>query len=151
THLSKIPPEAVKEFRDHLTLEVLLKENGGKPLTTTKDAEDLLRLAAMKALNQLGLKATVTILEFTCGACHAVDEYTAYLTPARVAVLGGAVKGEVVGVGVKLARLGDKLYVVDVLEDSPAADKVGPMNRPALMKNDQLLAIDKKSVAGLSA
>jgi carboxyl-terminal processing protease len=63
--------------------------------------------------------------------------------------LTGATRGEVVGIGVKLARRGDKLFIVDVLEDSPASDKVGPMDTPALLRNDQLIAIGGKSVAGL--
>jgi carboxyl-terminal processing protease len=149
-HLADQSPEAIKEFLDALTMQYLLKERGGKPITSHQDAEDLVRRVSMLALNRLRLKATTTILEFTCGACHAVDEYTMYLTPGQLSELTREVKGEVVGIGVKLARVDDKLFIVDVLDDSPASDKVGPMETPALLKSDQLLAIDKKSVAGLS-
>ncbi len=144
-HLNGVKPEDVRDFRDQLNLETLLQENGGKPLTTLQDSRDLLRVVAIKALKKLRLSATLTVMEFTCGACHAIDDYTMYLTPGQLRDLTSALKGEVVGIGVRLGRQGDKLMILDVIDGGPAADA-----DTQVFKGEFVLSIDRKAVAELA-
>src|SRR5262249_43826193 len=62
----------------------------------------------------------VVILEFACGACCNLDEYTALLTPAEFAEVCASLKGEVVGVGLEVGTVGQVLRVTQVLAGGPA-------------------------------
>jgi carboxyl-terminal processing protease len=98
-----------------------------------------LALATEKAL---GLKPAAVILELTCGACAALDEYTTYLTPGQFNELDAAWKGKFVGVGVELSAEGGKLLVAQVVPGSSAqlrGVKVG----------DRVLRIAGKTIADL--
>jgi len=140
-HLSNQKPDTIKKFRNQLH-----KDWGNLPIPTHAHAVHLVREVAMKTLHELHLNATITVMEFTCGACHGLDDYTTYLTPGQLSEWSNVFKGESVSVGLKLAQRGDKLVIVEVLEDSPAAETM-----PRLSKNDLVVAIDKKATQGLAA
>jgi hypothetical protein len=53
-----------------------------RPLKTPKEARLCAATIARSAFQQLGIKPNLALLEFICGACNSLDEYSAYLTPA---------------------------------------------------------------------
>ena len=42
------------------------------------------------------------LLEFTCGACDALDDFTSYLTPDKLEDLYAMIDGNFVGLGIEL-------------------------------------------------
>src|SRR5207244_10241696 len=81
------------------------------------------------------INATSIVMEFLCGACHAVDEYTFYLTPRQLRELSDALKGRYVGIGVRLKADDNKLMIGEVLADRTDADAM-----PALAKHATLMS-----------
>ena len=51
---------------------------------TRAQAAQHVREVALAAQNLLQLNGSVVVMEFACGACHALDEYTLYLTPNQL-------------------------------------------------------------------
>src|SRR5262249_44269648 len=116
-HLVGMPPEKVRGFVDQLD------QWPQREIRNRREARDQARGLGMAALEQLGVNPTAVILELTCGACNALDEYTAYLTPAQLVCLQAALTGEAVGVGVEVGVVDGKLLVTAVVAGSPAAEK----------------------------
>jgi len=98
--------------------------------------------AARKA--PLRLRPAVVVLEFTCGACNSLDEYTAYLTPGYLSEVQASLKGNFLGIGVELEVIDQRLFIAQVLPNSPAAQN-------GLKPRDRILRIDRKLVEDLSA
>ena len=84
------------------------------------------------------VRVVVFALEFACGACNALDDYTLYLTPFHL----NAARGKYVGVGVDLAITGQNLEIARVYPNSPAAES-------GLQPGDRVLQIDAQSVEKL--
>jgi carboxyl-terminal processing protease len=137
-HLRGKTPKDTHEFRKQL------HETWGSRMTLTRaQAVEQVREVAMKALRTLNLSATTVVMEFTCGACHGLDDYTVYLTPGQLRVLSEALRGEVVGVGLKLEIRERRLVVAEVVMGSPAGEQL-------LAVDDHILSIDKKATADLT-
>jgi carboxyl-terminal processing protease len=132
-------PGEVEAFRNYLRAAW-----GGKAARNAQQVVHLAREVAIEALTQLNLNATTVVMELTCGACYALDDYTMYLTPAQLRDLCDSLKGESVGVGLRLAGQDGKLVIAEVLPGSPAAEAT-----PALHKDEIVAAIDHKPAAGL--
>jgi carboxyl-terminal processing protease len=96
-HLNGLRPEQTREFRAYLE-----KTFGPITILTRDQALEAVREVAMKSLTTFKLNATTTVMEFVCGACHAVDEYSFYLTPNQLKDLYETWTGEYVGVGIRL-------------------------------------------------
>lgn len=101
------------------------------------------RELALAGHELLGMRPTVVVMELTCGACSALDEYTAYLTPNQIRDLCESLKGRTLGVGLTLTQRGGKIVVVDVQPLSPAADM-------KIDINDHIVSIDKKATMQMS-
>ncbi len=138
-YLADVPDEAIQSF----LLRLSTWAHPGE--LTRQQAQDQVREVAMAALQTLNLPATTTVMEFTCGACYAFDEYTVYLTPAELRELCDSIKGRYVGVGIRLALQDNRLIVSEVTPDSPAAEIM-----PPLAKDDQIVSVDRKTTAGMS-
>jgi carboxyl-terminal processing protease len=87
----------------------------------------------------LGIKPTPVLVEFICGACNALDEYTGYLSPRRLAEAEVDLNGKFVGIGIDVAvrdnGMGGKVLVVArVYANSPAVKELAP--------DDVILSID---------
>jgi len=132
-HLPAVRPGDIREFQ-----RLLKKTWGSQPDLGRDDAKKQVREVALAASSLLQLNVTTAIMEFTCGACYALDDYTAYLTPTELRVLCDSLKGEVGGVGLALARGDGKLLIVDIQPLGPAAEVM-----PSLL-NAQVISIDKK-------
>jgi len=136
-HIEKTHKDKVTAFRK--SLHDHWKK---KAVTSIPQAVSLVHAVATEARQKLNLKMVASIMEFTCGSCYAVDDYTMYLTPTELRGLCNTLKGEAVGVGLKLGLKGDKMVITDVAPDSPAKDLKIPLAR-----FDQVLSIDGKSTA----
>ncbi len=82
------------------------------------------------AREAIGMASTPVLLEFTCGACDALDDFTSYLTPDKLEDLYAMIDGNFVGLGVELKIDKEGLLLVGVLRGGPAWDaglKVGEM------------------------
>jgi carboxyl-terminal processing protease len=99
------------------------------------DAREQVRAAALAGLDGLGLNPAIAVMEFAYGACNGLDEYTLLLTPAQFSYLQASLRGEFVGVGIKVALVEQKLVITSVVPNSPAGEK-------GLRPNDRLTRVD---------
>jgi len=87
----------------------------------------------------LGLKPTAVLVEFVSGACNALDEYTGYLSPTRLAQIEADLNGKFVGIGIDVAvvtiKESKQLVITRVYPESPA-------HKEALMAGQIILSID---------
>jgi carboxyl-terminal processing protease len=134
-------PESIAAFRDFLR-----KFAGSvEPLSREKALEQL-RNVALAAATKLELSSSVVVMEFACGACAALDDYTLYLTPHQLRELCDSLRGTFAGVGLALKMNGAKVAISEVMPFTPA----GEIDNPALMKDDQVVSIDGKPTAQMT-
>ncbi len=94
-----------------------------KPLANRREARDALVEVCELARSLLGLSSGPVVMEYVFGGCHALDDYSSFLTPDRLDDLYGNIEGEFVGLGIEMkAELGKGLLLVDVLPESPASE-----------------------------
>ena len=74
------------------------------------------------------MASTPVLLEFTCGACDALDDFTSYLTPDKLEDLYAMIDGNFVGLGVELKINTEGLLLVGVIRGGPAGKRA---SRPA--------------------
>ena len=87
------------------------------------DRSSAIRLALASseaARNAIGMASTPILLEFTCGACDALDDFTSYLTPDKLEDLYAMIDGNFVGLGVELKINKEGLLLVGVIRGGPA-------------------------------
>lgn len=108
-------PDAVRDFRTQLTTYAA-ERNPRKAREAAHEAG----LLAQSAEETLGVLPVVVVLELTCGACAALDEFTFYLTPGRFTELNNSLKGEMIGIGIEVVVGNRKLMISQVLPGSPA-------------------------------
>ncbi len=72
------------------------------------------------ARQSIGMTSTPVFLEFTCGACDALDDFTSYLTPDKLDDLYAMIDGNFVGLGVELKTDKEGLRLVGVIRGGPA-------------------------------
>jgi carboxyl-terminal processing protease len=136
-HLALVKPEAIDGFRAQFE-----RWRAKKPLTE-QEARDQVLDIAFTARRVLGLEPAVAILEFACGACNGLDEYTTYLTPGQLLDARSAARGELAGIGIQVAVIDRKLYISYVYPDSSAFEQ-------RLQPGDQITQIDRRPVDQLS-
>ena len=95
------------------------------------------------ARKALAIVETAVILEFTYGACDALDDYSSYLTPDKLDDLYAMIDGNFVGLGIELKLDGDVLKLVGVIKGGPAHDA-------GLKLGDQLTHVAGAPIQGLS-
>jgi carboxyl-terminal processing protease len=122
-----LPPEASPGAL--VALKAQLDDLRAKP-PALKDPADTRREleSVLLAARGLGLKPTAVLVEFIAGACNALDEYTGYLSPTRLADIEADLGGKFVGIGIDVAVVtnakGEKQLVIShVYPDSPASRK----------------------------
>ena len=89
------------------------------------------------------MSSTPVLLEFTCGACDALDDFTSYLTPDKLEDLYAMIDGNFVGLGIELKLDKEGLRLVGVIRGGPAWEagiKVG----------DQIVKIGGHPIKGLN-
>ena len=68
----------------------------------------------------IGMASTPVLLEFTCGACDALDDFTSYLTPDKLEDLYAMIDGNFVGLGIELKLDKQGLRLIGVIRGGPA-------------------------------
>jgi len=138
-HLPGTKLEVVRAFQEELR-----SYWNNQRVSRPRDAQDQALLVAWSAEEQLGLRKTVVLFEFICGACSGLDEYTYYLTPRELEELNASWAGRLLGVGLQVGTVDHKLIITRVLPGS-SAQALG------LKIGDQITRIGSESAANLSA
>lgn len=139
--LCGIKSDLVDEFRTKLG------EFAERKLETPDEAREEV-LGVVRTARQAGLisrsplAAAALALEFACGACNALDEYTLFLTPGHFSDVQATLRGRFVGIGIDLAVVDQKVEVARVYPRSPASEA-------GLLPHDRILRIDGQPAAGL--
>ena len=99
TNVGTAAPERVAWLRDQLRGRCAgqlcgARPDGGHPGRPSPPATSPARPSAWRP--------TPVMLEFTCGACDALDDYTSYLTPDKLDDLYAMIDGNFVGLGIEL-------------------------------------------------
>jgi carboxyl-terminal processing protease len=140
-YLPAVKPHEIRVFRNFLKKTWLSEAK-----LTRSQALKQLRDVALAAQNVLQLNCNVVLMEFACGACYALDDYTLYLTPNQLRELCDSLRGEYAGVGLTFRVNDNKLVINEIIPYSPA----GEVNNPPLAKDDQVVSIDKKPSAQMT-
>ncbi len=124
-YLPAVKPGVIQAFRDFMKKTWAVEEK-----LTKSEVVKQLRELALAAQSALQLSSNVVLMEFACGACHALDDYTLYLTPNQLRELCDSLRGEFVpsvGFQMKTSSLG-YVYIsrfqettVQEMEDALAA------------------------------
>jgi carboxyl-terminal processing protease len=143
-YLPGAAPDALEAFK------AKLNEWRGRKIASPSDAR-IQALAVARTARELGLVprprpafVAVLSLEFACGACNGLDEYTFFLTPSSFGDAQATLDGRMVSVGIDLTQGEQKLSVLRVYPRSPAQEA-------GLLRYDRVLRIDRKSVEDLPA
>jgi len=140
-HLGGLSPDQTQPLRG-----MLQAHYGGTRTMTFGDAVETVREVAMKSKNHFpDINPTMVVMEFLCGACLALDDYTVYLTPRQLRELCATLKGQYVGIGVRLKLRDNKILIADLLPGSPATEML-----PPLAPDDYIVAIGKKSTLDMA-
>jgi carboxyl-terminal processing protease len=83
------------------------------------------------------------LLEFTCGACDALDDFTSYLTPSKLEDLYAMIDGNFVGLGIELKHDKEGLRLVGVIRGGPAWEA-------GLQPGDTIIKVDGLTIQGMS-
>jgi carboxyl-terminal processing protease len=125
---------------------MLKKTWSAKPAMSAAEASAEIEKIALAGEVHLNLNAVVVTMEMACGACYAIDQYTAYLTPNQLRELAQAlVRTEAIGVGLVLTIRDNRIIVHDVVMNSPADLAMHPV-----LAGDNLISVNKKPVADLN-
>ena len=115
TNAPTATPERVDWLRD------TLKRYRARLVIPDRSAAIRMALSSCEAARQaIGLASTPVLLEFTCGACDALDDFTSYLTPDKLEDLYAMIDGNFVGLGVELKIDKEGLRLVGVIRGGPA-------------------------------
>ena len=127
-YLAGAKPAAVAKFRKALDDWQTHKVKSGKDAR-----EEVLALLTVARGSGLDLKPSLQTaigLEFSAGACNALDEYTLFLTPGYYNDVQAMLQGKYVSIGVDLGPTSDgQVEVVRVYPKSPAEAKLLPHDR----------------------
>jgi carboxyl-terminal processing protease len=98
--------------------------------------------AGRAAQQRLQIPPAVVVLEYTCGAAAALDEYSSFLTAAQLDEVFSQIEGNFVGLGIELKTEPTALLVVNVIPGGPAA--LGGM-----VIGDRIVSVDGQSLPAL--
>lgn len=125
------------------SLRQWLRESRAKVLVSDrKQAREIVNSIAEKAWNLTGLAKQAVYLEFVFGACDALDEFSACLTPDKLEDLYAVIDGNFVGLGVELKDAPNGLLLTGVIRGGPAWDA-------GLKAGDVITVVDGKPLQGL--
>lgn len=117
-NLGNADASRVKELRD-----VLRKAYWNKPISDRSHARVVITQVSDMAQRMLGISSTTVVMEYVFGGCNALDDYSSFLTPDRLADLYGNIDGEFVGLGIEMKAVkGKGMLLVNVLPGSPASE-----------------------------
>ncbi len=142
TYLSGVKPEVLKAYQTRLA------ELSVRKITTRTEAREqaraVIRSAPRDGLAMRPVLFSAFALEFAAGACNALDEYSSFMTPGNLALTQSVAHGKLVGVGVELGVVDEKLQITRVYTKGPASDA-------GMMRGERIIRIAGKPVAELPA
>jgi len=138
TNAGEPAPSRVSALRD-----ALRRQRAGLAVPDRGSARGHVIATCDLARQTIGLSDAAVILEFTYGACDALDDYTSYLTPDKLDDLYAMIDGNFVGLGIELKQDAEGLRLVGVIRGGPAFEA-------GLKAGDQITHIGGRSVKGLS-
>ena len=138
TNAPAATPERVNWLRD------ALKQHRARLSVADRPAAIRVALTSGELARQaIGMNATPVLLEFACGACDALDDFTSYLTPDKLEDLYAMIDGNFVGLGVELKIEKDGLRLVGVIRGGPAWEA-------GLKVGETIVKVGGRSIKGLS-
>jgi carboxyl-terminal processing protease len=141
-YLTGTPPAVVAALRERL--REWLDRRVGSRAEAREQVLAVLRVAQQAGVALRPLTMTAVALEFACGACNALDEYTLFLTPGSQADGAAAGRAKPAGPGLDVAVVGTHLVVTRVFPRGPAREA-------GLARQDRLVRIDGLPADGLAA
>jgi carboxyl-terminal processing protease len=131
-------PEGVKWLRE------ALRQYRAQLVIPDRSAAVQMALASSELARQsIGMTSTPILLEFTCGACDALDDFTSYLTPDKLEDLYAMIDGNFVGLGVELKNAKEGLRVIGVIRGGPAWEA-------GIAAGDVIVSVGGQAISGLS-
>lgn len=123
------------------TLRKILRESfWNKPIPSRDGVTAVINEVIALSQEHAGLTPQAVIMEYLFGGCNALDDYSSFLTPARLHDLYGNIDGQFVGLGIEMkATTENGLHLVNVLPDSPASEG-------GLEPGDHIVGVDGKDV-----
>ncbi len=141
TNVGEAQPDRVQWLRDALRRQRARLVPASVPDTETAHAQVV--AACDLARQALNVSDAAVILEFTYGACDALDDYSSYLTPDKLSDLYAMIDGNFVGLGIELKQEAEGLRLVGVIRGGPAFEA-------GLKAGDQITHVAGRPVKGLS-
>src|SRR5271165_1679062 len=138
TNVGTAAPERVNWLRDQLR-----KLRGQLSVPDRNAAVQFALYACQLAQQAIELPPTPVLLEFTCGSCDALDDFTSYLTPDKLEDLYAMIDGNFVGLGIELKNDPKGLRLVGVIRGGPAWEA-------GLQSGDRIIKVAGQPVSGLS-
>jgi carboxyl-terminal processing protease len=138
TNAPNSTPERVTWLRDSLRQH--------RAQLNVPDRSSAIRLALTAsdlARQGIGMSSTPVLLEFICGACDALDDFTSYLTPDKLEDLYAMIDGNFVGLGVELKLDKEGLRLIGVIRGGPAWEA-------GLKVGEVIVKVNGRSVKGLT-
>ena len=137
TNAPAASPERVDWLRD-----TLRQYRAQLNVPNRASAISLALLSSEAARQAIGMESTPVLLEFTCGACDALDDFTSYLTPDKLEDLYAMIDGNFVGLGVELKINKEGLLLVGVIRGGPAWEA-------GMKAGETIVKIGGRSIKGL--
>jgi len=126
--LASATPEAIESFRQNVHTHVINRDAKSR-----HDLRAIATVVAGLAKDELGLSGTATVMEFACGSLSALDTYSRFLTAGQLDETFSSIEGNFVGLGVELKAASDRLLILSVIADGPAA-QAGLVGGDAIIK-----------------
>ena len=123
-----------RELRSHMNWRTLRRR---------QDACAAIAAAGHLADQRLGLHPAIAAMEYACGAAGALDDYSAYLTPAQLDDVYSQIEGNFIGLGIELKASEGNLLIVNVLTASPAY-------QGGIRTGDRIIEVDGQSTSNIS-
>jgi carboxyl-terminal processing protease len=137
-HAGDAPTERVQWLRD-----ALRGRRSNLSIPDRAAAQGQVLAACDLARKALDLAPAAVILEFTYGACDALDDYTTYLTPDKLDDLYAMIDGNFVGLGIELKLDTQGLRLVGVIRGGPAWEA-------GLKPGDEIVRVGTREIRGMS-
>ena len=116
-NLPGVHPDRVRAFR-----RTLRDDYWNRPVARGTERDTVARVADL-GRRTCGLPPTACVMEYLCGACNALDDYSDFMTPDRLGDLYGNIDGEFVGVGIEIESVDGRGQLLRrVLPGGPAEE-----------------------------
>lgn len=137
-----IPSVSEQAIRD--SIFATRKELESISVNNRHDCYVVANSTAQSLESRLGVPVTATIYEFVCGAISALDPYSAFMSSSQYGETMSQIEGNFVGLGVELRTHQNYLEIVSVING-------GSAQTGGLVKGDEIIAVDSKSVPSIGS